>query len=192
MCAGMESAKAGSFVEARKRSTRGKTMEVIDVEPLASIDPTEKEEVPQLKQNMDFGMPIEIKLMGGAMKITRMSRRLAGMKPPTRGCSNSARGSAGAQGSRGAEKSEMRGVLYTPYWNVDKHSRLSSMDERRDWVDNLLPPGAKTKFEVYKGKELRGRIDYAVYEVKIFSIYFYFHMRMVCWCCCHSGVNNTD
>lgn len=127
-----------------------------------------KRGVPTLKGKMDFGMPLERKIMGDAMKITRTSCRLTGMKPPTRGGSSSARGSAGAQGSRGAKKSEMRGVVYTPYSNVDKHSRLTSMDERRDWVDNLLPPGAKTKFEVYKGEELGGRIDHAVYEVKIF------------------------
>lgn len=59
-------------------------------------------------------------------------------------------------------------------------------------MDNLLPLGVTMKFEVYKGKELGGRIDHAVYEVKIFSVYFYFHMRMVCWCCCNGGVNNTD
>lgn len=38
-------------------------MEVLDVKPLASIDPKEKGEVPSLKQKIDFGMPLEGKLM---------------------------------------------------------------------------------------------------------------------------------
>lgn len=49
ICVRMASARANSFAEARKRSERGKTMEVIDVEPLASIDPEEKSEASLLK-----------------------------------------------------------------------------------------------------------------------------------------------
>lgn len=83
MCVGMASERAGSFVEARKRSVQEKAMEVIDVEPLASLDPKEQGMVPLLKQKMDFSTPMEGKLMGDAMKITRTSRRLAGMRPST-------------------------------------------------------------------------------------------------------------
>lgn len=71
ICAEMASVRAGSFAKARKRSMRGKAMEVIDVEPLASIDPKEKDEVPLLKPKMDFGVPMEGKLMSDAMKITK-------------------------------------------------------------------------------------------------------------------------
>lgn len=47
--AGMVLARAGSFVETRKRSAREKMMEVIDVEPLASIDSKENGGVPPIK-----------------------------------------------------------------------------------------------------------------------------------------------
>lgn len=122
ICAGMASVRARTFAEARKRSARGKAMEVIDVEPLASIDPTEKGRVPPLKRKMGFEMHLESKLMGDTIKIIRTSRRLAGMKPLTPGGSSSVGGSAGIQGSRSFEKSGEKGAVYTPCWNVDKHS----------------------------------------------------------------------
>lgn len=166
-CAGMSLGRVSSFEKARKRSVRGKAMEVIDVKPLASIDPTEKVGIFPLKRKMDFEMPLENKLIGDAMKITRTSRRLTGMKPSTAGGTGSAGGSAGIQGSKRGKKCEGKGAVYTPYWNMDKHSRLTIVEERGEWVDNLLPPGAKTKFEVYKEEELGSRIDHTVYEVKI-------------------------
>lgn len=46
MCVGMASEKVGLFMEVRKRSIGGKAIEVIDVEPLVSIDPKEKEWCP--------------------------------------------------------------------------------------------------------------------------------------------------
>lgn len=69
--------RARSFAKARKRSARGKAMEVIDVQPLASIKPKGKGAVPPLKWKMEFSTPMEGKLMSDAMKITRTSRRLA-------------------------------------------------------------------------------------------------------------------
>lgn len=42
-----------------------------------------------MKRKMEFSAPIEGKLMGDAMKITRTSRRLAKLKAPTTRGSNS-------------------------------------------------------------------------------------------------------
>lgn len=70
MFVGMMPERAGSFMEAKKISARGKAMEVIDVEHLASIKPKEKGMVSPLKRKMEFNTPIEGKLMGDFMKIT--------------------------------------------------------------------------------------------------------------------------
>lgn len=86
--------------------------------------------------------------MGDAMKITRTSWRLAGMRPPTPGGSSSAEGNQGAQGSKGTEKGEVAKGVYVPCWNIGKHSRLMSKNEKKKRVDNILPPGARTKFEI--------------------------------------------
>lgn len=64
------------------------------------------------------------------------------------------------------EKEGALEAVYMPYWNVGKMSRLISVDEKKKWVDNIMPPGAKTKFEIYKGTELGDRIYHIVYEVK--------------------------
>lgn len=53
-------------------------------------------------------------------------------------------------------------------------SRLISVDETKEWVNNILPPGAKNKFEIYKGADLGARIDHIVYEVKYSNCYFFF------------------
>lgn len=82
--------RAGSFAEVRKRSTQGKAVEVIDVELLASIEPKRKGVVPLLKQKMEFSTPMEGILMSDVMKITRTSRRSAGLRSPTTGGSSSA------------------------------------------------------------------------------------------------------
>lgn len=161
--------KPGLFAEARKRSARGKAIEVVDVEPLAIIDSKEKVGVPPLKQKMDFGMHMEGKLMSDAMKIIRTSRRLAGIKPPTQRRSSSARGKQGAQEMREEEKGKVGREVYTPCWNVKKNNRLTSVDERKEWAENILPLRAKTKVEIYPGKELGGRIDHAIYEVLYYT-----------------------
>lgn len=149
MCVGMATERAGLFMEVRKRSAQGKAIEVIDVEPPASIDHKEKRMVPPLKWKMDFSMPLEGKLMGNAMKITRTSRRLAGMRPSTLRGSNSAGGNQRAQGSKG----EVAEEVYASCWAVGKNSRLTSMDEKKEWAENILPPGARMKFKIYKGEE---------------------------------------
>lgn len=98
-------------MEARKISVRGRAI-VIDVEPLASIDPKDKGVVPLLKPNMEFSKPREKKLMKDVMKITRTSRRLAGIRLPTSGDSSSAGLGQGAQGPKGTEKVEVVEVVY--------------------------------------------------------------------------------
>lgn len=55
--------------------------------------------------------------------------------------------------------------MYTPCWNVEKNSRLPSMDKKKEWVENILQLGARTKFEIYKGEKLGNRIDNALYAV---------------------------
>lgn len=71
---------------------------------------------------------------------------------------------------REEEKGKMGGEVYTPCWNVGKNSWLTSMDEKKEWADNILPPSAKIKFEIYKGEELGNRIDHAVYELNMFIL----------------------
>lgn len=39
------------------------------------------------------------------------------------------------------------------------------IDEKKEWVDNIMPPAARTKFEVYKEMELGSRLDHGIYEV---------------------------
>lgn len=58
--------------------------------------------------------------------------------------------------------------VYVPCWNVSKVYRLTSLDEKNEWVENLIPPGARTKFEIYKDVELNSRLDHNIHEVLIF------------------------
>lgn len=90
-------------------------------------------------------------------KITRTSRRLASMRSPTPGGSSSARGNQGAQGSKETKKGEMAEEVYASCWNVGKNSRLTLMDEKKEWAKNIQPPGARTKLKIYKGEELGSR-----------------------------------
>lgn len=55
--------------------------------------------------------------------------------------------------------------VYALCWNVRKNRRLTSMDEKKEWTENILSPGARVKFEIYKREKLGSRIDHAVYEV---------------------------
>lgn len=105
--------KASSFQEAIKRSERGKSMEVIDVEPLASIDPGEKGGVLPLKRKVDFDMPMEGKLVSDFIKITRTSRMLVGMRPQTPGGSRCTGGKQQVQGVKEMGKKKMVEEVYT-------------------------------------------------------------------------------
>lgn len=111
----MKPERARSFVEARKRSARGKAMEVIDVEPLATIEPKGKGAMPPLKPKMEFSTPMEGKLMSDAMKITKTSRRLAGLRPPTTGGSSSTGVSKGTQVSKVIEREGAAEAVCTLY-----------------------------------------------------------------------------
>lgn len=132
LCAGMKPERAGSFVEVRKRSARGKAMEVIDVEPLVSIEPKGKGAMPPLKRKMKFSTPMEGKLMFDAIKITRTSRRLAGLRPPIMGGSSSTGVSKGTQASKVIKREGAAEAVYMLYWNVGKMCRLISVDETKE------------------------------------------------------------
>lgn len=58
------------------------------------------------------------------------------------------------------EKEGLAGEIYMPYWNLSKTSRLTTVDKKREWVDNMMPPGARTKFEIFKDTELGGHINH--------------------------------
>lgn len=75
--------KVSSFAEARKRSARGRAMEVINLELLTSIEPKGKGIVTPMKRKMESSTPMKGKLEADAMKSTRASRRLAGLKAYT-------------------------------------------------------------------------------------------------------------
>lgn len=58
--------------------------------------------------------------------------------------------------------------VYIPSSNINKSSRLTSVDKKNEWVDNIMSLGARTIFEMYKEVELCSRLDYSIYEVKKF------------------------
>lgn len=51
--------KVSSFLEARKKSAREKALEVLDLEPLASVEPKEKGVMCSMKQKMEYSIPLE-------------------------------------------------------------------------------------------------------------------------------------
>lgn len=69
--------------------------------------------------------------------------------------------------------------VYTPCWNVRKSSQLTSVDEKKEWVENILPPGARTKFEIYKADEPCMKYN------NIYNLVF-------CWCCYNNSRNYTE
>lgn len=158
-----------SHAEVSKRSTRGNAIEMIHVEPLARIDPEEKDEAFPLKRKMNFNIPWEGQLMSDAIKIPRISRRLEGMRPPTPGGSSSVGKRQEVQEVHEIAKEKGSERVYESCWNIGKSSRMISVDEKREWVGNILPSGARTKFEVDKSEELVSHIDHALYEVCGFS-----------------------
>lgn len=68
-----------SFSDARKRTAKGKIVDVIDLEPLAMVEPKGKGTMNPLKWNAKSSTPLGEKLMRDAMRGTRTSRRLAGL-----------------------------------------------------------------------------------------------------------------
>lgn len=71
---------------------------------------------------------------------------------------------------RVVEKEGQEESVYIPYWNVRKTSRLTTVDENSEWVDNMMPLGARTKFEIFKETELGSRLDHNIYEVRILKV----------------------
>lgn len=86
--------------------------------------------------------------MADGMQSTRSSRRLAELKSGVIEASGSATRVKGGKMS-GAAKVEKCGLpddVYIPCWNLSKMSRLISLEEQREWTDNLMPPGASNNF----------------------------------------------
>lgn len=54
---GVVAERMNFFAEARKRLTKGKSIEVIDLEPLASVEPKGKNVVTLLKRKADVSTP---------------------------------------------------------------------------------------------------------------------------------------
>lgn len=71
---------------------------------------------------------------------------------------------------RVVEKEGQEKGVYILYWNVRKTSRLTTVDEKSEWVDNMMPWGARTKFEIFKKMELGSRLDHNIYEVRILKV----------------------
>lgn len=163
--AGSMAENVSLFAEARKRLARGKAMEVIDLEPLALIEQMSKEILAPLKRKMEASTPLAGKLMADTMRSTRTSRRLAGLKTQSKGGSSSGTIRKVTSSPIVIEKEGLAGEIYMPYWNLSKTSRLTTLDEKRWWVDNMMLSGARIKFEIFKDTELGGHINHAIYEL---------------------------
>lgn len=85
-----------------------------------------------------------------AMKIPRTSRRLARMRSPMPGGSSNVGERQEVQEVLEIVKEKGSEEVYASCWNVGKSSRMISVNEKSEWVENILPPGARIKFEVYK------------------------------------------
>lgn len=102
------------------------------------------------------------------MRSTRSSKRFAGLRSGLSGVSGSGVLEKIAKTVEMAIEVEKHGLpnnMYIIYWNLSKMRRLTSWDERKEWVDNILPLGAKARFEIYREAELGCRIAHAIYEV---------------------------
>lgn len=69
-----------------------------------------------MKWKMEFSTTMEEKLMSDAMEITRTSRRLAGLRPPTTGGCSSIGVSKRTQASKGIEKERAAETCLTRMW----------------------------------------------------------------------------
>lgn len=116
--------------------------------------------------------------MKDAIKSTRTSRRLAEMRwddlsqeMPSVGAENVSGKSTGtAETVIEVEKYNLVDDVFMPCWSLSKHMRLTTLDEREEWVENVLSPRAKTKFKAYKDTELGKKIDYTIYEVCYYPV----------------------
>lgn len=79
------SERVSFFSDARKRTAKGKILDVIDLEPLAMIEPKGKGTMNPLKRKSEFSTPNGEKLMTDPMRGTRTSRRLVGLQVHTIG-----------------------------------------------------------------------------------------------------------
>lgn len=84
---GVITEKVSSFAKARKRTTRGKNTEMINLEPLAVIEPKEKSVMTPIKRKVETSTPMGGKLMADAMQITTSSRKLASLRASIAGVS---------------------------------------------------------------------------------------------------------
>lgn len=91
--------------------------------------------------------------MKDAMRSTRSSKRLEGLKAVLFGTSGSGQPERVAKTASAAiavERYNLPNEVYILWWNLSKTSRLTSLEERKEWLDNMMAPGARTKFETYK------------------------------------------
>lgn len=112
---GVMAEKVSSFAEARKQSTRSKTTEVIDMEPLAAVEPKGKNVMTPMKRKAETSIPMGGKLMADAMWSTRSSRRLAGLRASTVGVSSSGTVEKMSKEPIEVEKYDLSSEVYIPY-----------------------------------------------------------------------------
>lgn len=79
------SKRVNSFSDARKRPAKGRSVDVIDLKPLAMVEPKKKGTLNPLKRIAEFSTPVGENLMADAMRGTRTSRTLTGLQVHTAG-----------------------------------------------------------------------------------------------------------
>lgn len=50
-------------------------------------------------------------------------------------------------------------------WSLGEETMLLTPDERADWVEYALLPGAKNRFKYLQGQHIKGRMDNSLIEV---------------------------
>lgn len=54
---------------------------------------------------------------------------------------------------------------WSPEWKLVKQTMLLTPDERAEWVDNVLLPGAKNRFKLGQEAERKYRMNRAMIEI---------------------------
>lgn len=161
-----------SSAEAQTRSARGKSTEVIDLEPLAAAELKRKSVMISAKKKAKMSTPMGEKLIVDAIRIIRSSWRLTALRSNISRVRSSGIPKKEAKMTKGAIEVEKYGIpdgVYISYWNLSKVSRLIYVDEKRQWVKKMMPLGVRTKFEIFKETNLGRKIDHALYEVNVFT-----------------------
>lgn len=112
--------KGELFLRCKKKDGKGKTVNVIDLEPLAMTEPKGKRTMNPLKRKSESNTPIGEKLMTDAMRGTRTSKRLARLQAhTTEWTSGGTMGKVTAMPQE-VDKEEQGEGAFVPYWNVNK------------------------------------------------------------------------